>query len=259
MTNPFPGMNPWLELDWPEVHTRMIVYSGDQLQEQMPAGLRVRVEQDVVIDGEDQRGRLRLDTHVVHSWDGPTDSSTLLEASSASVGMLVIEDPPPQRHLEIFDAQGVLVTAIEFLSPTNKTTGDGWDAYKSKQRTYLEARVNLVEIDLIRRGIFSLAMQESSFPVQPPPPYKACVFRGQKPRQREAFPIPLRDRLPRLPIPLRPSDREATLDLQPIIDRCCIYGAYGAADYQRALVPPMLAEDQSWLASRLQAVGVNPA
>ncbi|MEO8350557.1 MAG: DUF4058 family protein [Chthoniobacteraceae bacterium] len=257
MKNPFPGMNPWLELDWPEAHSSLVVYSRDQLQDQMPPGLRVRVEQAVAIDSEAGRGRARPDVHVSKAWKEDAAGTAVVNETEERAGLLVIEDPPPERHLEIVDAHGVLITAIEFLSPRNKTPGDGLADYRAKQRTYLAERVNLVEIDLVRRGSFALALTQSNFPAQPLPPYKACIFRGSRSREREVFPIGLREPLPRLPIPLRAEDREAALDLQPLVDRGCVNGAYGARDYERPLEPPLSAEDAAWVEECLRAAGLR--
>ena len=253
MKNPFPGMNPWLELDWQEVHSRLVIYSGDQLQSRMPDGLRVRVEKGVSVDSGEGRGRMRPDVHVSEAWDGGTGGVALAEPET-DVGLLVIEEPPPQRHLEIVDAGGRLVTAIEFLNPWNKTPGDGLADYRAKQRTYLAARVNLVEIDLIRRGEFALAVSRSNVP-RPFPPYMACVFRGTRPKERQIFPINLRDPLPRLPVPLRPTDREVALDLQPLLDLCVVNGAYGPADYARPADPSLVGEDAAWAADILRVAG----
>lgn len=255
MKNPFPGMNPWLERNWQEAHSSLAIYSRDQLQRQMPAGLRVRVEKGVAVDSEERRGRMRPDVHISQSWDGGSGGVALAEPEVAT-GLLVIEEPPPQRHLEIVDADGRLVTAIEFLSPWNKTPGDGLADYRAKQRTYLSARVNLVEIDLVRRGEFALAVSRSNVP-RPFPPYMACVFRGAQPKERQIFPIGLRDPLPRLPVPLRPTDREVALDLQPLLDLCVINGAYGPADYARPADPPLSDEDAAWAATILRAAGMG--
>lgn len=35
MKSPFPGMDPYLEAHWRDVHTRLIVYASDQLRSQM--------------------------------------------------------------------------------------------------------------------------------------------------------------------------------------------------------------------------------
>lgn len=260
MQNPFPGMNPWLELNSTGVHARMVVYAGDQLQDYMPPGLRVQVEEDITIDtGDDSapRRRLRPDVHLVESWDGGSAGTAVLDAIDATRGVLVMEDPPTQRHLEIVDAFGVLVTAIEFLSLSNKTAGGGLGEYRSKQRTYLQAGVNLVEIDLLRDGSFALAMREENFPGLPAAAYKAAVFRSADPRERLAFPIGLREPLPRLPIPLRATDKPAILDLQPLVDRCCTKGGYTQSDYRRSLRPPLSPEDAAWAGECLRAAGMQ--
>ena len=44
MKSPFPGMDPYLENYWHEVHQRLIIYTGDFLQANLPAPLRARIE-----------------------------------------------------------------------------------------------------------------------------------------------------------------------------------------------------------------------
>ena len=41
--NPFPGMNPWLEPHWSDVHTRLIAYIIDALSPELPMDLSARV------------------------------------------------------------------------------------------------------------------------------------------------------------------------------------------------------------------------
>jgi hypothetical protein len=40
-SSPFPGMDPWLEQHWGDVHHSIITYARDQLQERLPPGLRI--------------------------------------------------------------------------------------------------------------------------------------------------------------------------------------------------------------------------
>lgn len=84
MKNPFPGMNPWLERNWQEVHSRLVIYSGDQFQSQMPGGLRVRVEKGVAVDSEERRGRIRPDVHISESRDGGSGGIALAEILRAA-------------------------------------------------------------------------------------------------------------------------------------------------------------------------------
>src|SRR5436309_2366372 len=50
MPSPFPGMDPYLEDHWRDVHTSLVIYIRDALQEVMPASLRSRVEERVVFE-----------------------------------------------------------------------------------------------------------------------------------------------------------------------------------------------------------------
>ena len=43
MASPFPGMDPYLEQFWRDVHARLIIYAADQLQGRLPGDLRARL------------------------------------------------------------------------------------------------------------------------------------------------------------------------------------------------------------------------
>ncbi len=57
MKSQFPGMDPYLEKYWHEVHKRLVIYAGDQLQERLPADLRASIEQRVVLEQGPDLGR----------------------------------------------------------------------------------------------------------------------------------------------------------------------------------------------------------
>src|SRR5262245_35068788 len=68
MKSPFPGMDPYLEQFWSEVHAAMIVYLRDQLQPQLPPGLVARIEVYASVeevDDEAPRSVAVPDVHVV--------------------------------------------------------------------------------------------------------------------------------------------------------------------------------------------------
>jgi hypothetical protein len=44
VTNPLPGMNPWLEAYWGDIHTSLTTYARDAIQVQLPPDLQARVE-----------------------------------------------------------------------------------------------------------------------------------------------------------------------------------------------------------------------
>jgi hypothetical protein len=53
MHSPFPGMNPYLEQYWGDIHHRLITYSSDALQKQLPGDLRARVGERVFVEPEE--------------------------------------------------------------------------------------------------------------------------------------------------------------------------------------------------------------
>src|SRR5438552_1519340 len=100
MKNPFPGMNPWLESFWRDVHAKLLVYACDQLNAELPAGMKARVDELLAIDAGEEKPRGSLpDVAVTEAWDF---SEQIL------------------RHLEIVDSHSHIITAIELLSPSNK-------------------------------------------------------------------------------------------------------------------------------------------
>ena len=81
MSGPFPGMDPYLERHWRDVHTRLIAYGADALQEQLPVNLVARVEERVYIEVEEEARRtVYPDVQIVDD-----RHSTVCRGSSASV------------------------------------------------------------------------------------------------------------------------------------------------------------------------------
>jgi hypothetical protein len=76
-----------------------------------------------------------------------------------------------------------------------------------------------------------------------------------KRQRRELYPMPLHQRLPILPIPLRPSESPVTLDLQVLIDQAYAAGRYDDLNYAAALEPPLPPEDALWAGALLSAAG----
>src|SRR2546425_12351663 len=72
MKNPFPGMNPWLESFWRDVHASLLVYARDQLNAELPAGMKARVDERLAIDaGEEKPHGYLPGVAVAEAWDRP--------------------------------------------------------------------------------------------------------------------------------------------------------------------------------------------
>jgi hypothetical protein len=163
--------------------------------------------------------------------------------------------PRAERHVSIVDSGGKVITAIEFVSPWNKVGIKGQEKYARKQTNYLAAGINLVEIDLVRQGSYVLVAPDEMIPEQLRTPYLACVYRNEKPDQVEVFRVPLRKRLPNIPVPLRPGEPDAVLQLQPLIDDCYRDGRHHRTNYCVEPKPPLSKEDADWADALLREQG----
>lgn len=160
-----------------------------------------------------------------------------------------------ERFIKIIDAGsgGRVVTMIEVLSPSNKLRSRGREEYLCKQQDALVAKVNLVEIDLLRVGEPTTLIRPALLWPEPPATYHASTYRPHRGDRVEYYALPLRERLPRLPIPLRPTDPDAILDLQAVVDQAYDRGRYDDIDYARPLVPPLDLEDAAWANEAIRA------
>ncbi|MCY2994099.1 MAG: DUF4058 family protein [Planctomycetota bacterium] len=257
--NPFPGMNPYLEQYWRDVHTRLMIYLCDQVQGQLPAGLWASVEEQVTVDAEDdERARsFHPDVHIGEDW---LVAEGLRSSGTAVAEPLVLIEPSekPQRYVQIVDAGGRVVTAVEVLSRTNKLADDGRRAYRRKQRAYLEGGVNLVEIDLVRDGAHIVLAPLEQIQPSLRTPYWVSIWRVAQPEARFAYPLPRSQPLPRIPLPLRRQDSDAVVDLQELIELCYDRGRYHARiDYRLDPEPPLPAADARWADELLRGLGLR--
>lgn len=270
MKSPFPGMDPYLEARWGDVHTRLIVYACDQLRGQMPGGLLVRAQEHVTVQiaGEGNghtspKHGLYPDVRIIEH----PSSTGAQSATAAAAGAVVVAEPllvplaleaETQRSIQIIDTHSGnrVITALEFLSPTNKSDVYGRAAYEQKQTELRKAKVNLVEIDLLRAGPYVLAAPAHVVPLTYLSPYRICVVRASRPHQAEVYRVSLRDRLPVIRIPLRESDPDAHLDLQELIDKAYENGGYDTEiDYRIDPFPPLQGDDAAWADALLREKG----
>jgi hypothetical protein len=259
MKSPFPVMDPYLERYWGDVHAKLLVYACDQIQEQLPTELQARVEETVRVAADGDKQWLVPDVLVVEepaAVDYAVPAATTAAVPPAAAKPWRISIPPlprRQRHVVIVDPTDGdrVVTAVEVLSPRNKTIRSERRRYRKKQRIFLLNDVNLVEIDLLRTGRFILAVPDRAIPDPSGVTYWVCVRRAIEQECAELYPIGLREPLRNIRIPLRPNDADILLQLQPLIDRCYRSGRYDRIDYRQPLRPPLTEDDRCWLDSLL--------
>jgi hypothetical protein len=255
--NPFPGMNPFLERHWSDVHTKLIAFIAEALAEQLPPDLSARSEERVTLHDSSALGdSLRADVAIVESWKEGVAPRWQPEPNPAGGVMaadpqIVLVDEETERWLEIRSAHGELITVIEVLSPSNK--GSEQPHYFKRRDSYIAAHVNLVEIDLLRGGRHSVAAPLEGIRRPAAAFYLTCVTRASIRTRREVYVGSLREPLPNVSIPLRQGDADVILQLQPVIDRCYRAGSYWNADYTNVPNPPLGAEDAAWVDSRVKS------
>ena len=245
MPSPFPGMNPFLEQNdtWEDFHQSYIVGIRDALSGQLGQNYLVKIEVLLYVHelpADERRLFARADVGV--TGEAGIGLSAGASGMTAPVQLkLPAVDVERYASLEIRDRRKRrLVTALELLSPTNKTPGPDRDDYLRKRQQLLDFRANLVEIDLRRGG------QRPRPPELPACDYYVVVAREQEWGRLGMWPISLRERLPVIPIPLLPPDPDVLLDLQTVLDRTYDAADYGKYIYGETPDPPLTPEDEAW-------------
>ncbi len=257
MPSPFPGMDPYLEDPdlWPDVHLELIAQIRAHLNRQITPNYVARVEQRVFISDENDSSRDLIvpDVRVLRSNDpraapaavavpAATDDAESFEVTTE------VDEEIIEPFVRVYDRRDrSVVTVIEVLSPANKTAGSaGRQAYREKRAELMASPAHLVEIDLLRSGTRAFVLQRL-----PPFDYLVHVSRaaadGGKRRAR-VWPIPIARRLPVVPVPLRPGDADARLDLQQILVAAYEHARYDMdVDYAANPIPPVTADRAEWV------------
>ncbi len=254
---PFPGMHPFFQQwNWVGAHTALIHAIWQTLSAEMPEDLSVQMEEAVTVSLPEEavQRRMRADVAVIEtdSWKRglpPVWSPETSAAGGVAVDEpLIIElEPETQRRVEIRDERGQVITVIEVLSPTNKTA-EGVTAYRQRQQNWIQAGVNLVEIDLIRGGQHAAAIARESLP-RPAEgtTHLICVSRASRPSRREVYLCPLRQKLPVIRVPLRAGDPDVPLPLQPLIESYYVTGHLWKQNHAQPLQPPLPVAEEKWV------------
>lgn len=258
MKSPFPGMDPYLEQHWGDVHTRLIMYAADRLQEGLPRDLRARVEERVFVESQNGSGRsIYPDIRVIEVPVPGRTAAGGAEATAVAEPIIVHlpDERATQRYIEIVDvgSGNRVVTVIEVLSPSNKLAGEGQNLYLQKQQELKLGRVSLVEIDLLRGGKRVQVVSPGQIPPSHRTTYQICVRLGWQPHTPRVYAAPLRERLPVIAIPLREADEPVPLDIQALVDQAYHNGRYDDIDYRTEPDPPLNAADAQWADELLRA------
>ena len=260
MPSPFPGMEPYIERPdiWPDFHDRVITYLGAALKPLLRPRY-VALVQDRLFVVESDRP-IRPDISIVPAQPRRLFPATALATLEPDISAIfdLWQEEIRQPLIEIIEpaAGNRVVTAIEVLSPNNKKVfGTGRDSYIQKREEYWRSGTNLVEIDVLRIGDATVRISQEKLHGLKPWHYLVAVTRHHPPRQ-EVYAFPLQRRLPNVTIPLATGDRDITLQVQPVFNRCWDDGPYPEILNYDDLPPgEMSPADQKWCVQILQQAG----
>jgi hypothetical protein len=258
-------MDPYLEhaAFFPHLHGMLISELSNDLQELLPPAYYVTYNTRVWVEYSERI--IEPDVGVARMDGTRGGNGTAVAVAIQPVIIQVPNDETTETFLEIRTVQDDqrLITMIEVLSPNNKTPGnEGRDLYKKKQREVLASRVNLVEIDLLRRGTHTTAVpRDKAIEVTGPFDYHVCIRRFDQLGRFYVYPIRLQQKLPEITIPLLPGDPTVTVGLQAMFDRCYDHGPYRRRSPYRAHAPepPLTPEQAAWANDLVRSAGLLPA
>lgn len=258
MPSPFPGMDPYLENTelWPEVHHRLITALADSITPLIPEQYRVAIEKRTYLSDPENSVVVGIPDVAVSSPSRSTgqDRSPLTVeprptgvATATRTEPINVTMPMPARvresYLEIREvATGYVITAIEVLSPTNKRSGEGRQAYERKRQQILASVTHLVEIDLLRGGLPMTVLGEI-----PKSDYRILVSREDRRPQAQLYAFSVRESIPSFLLPLRSGDTEPLVELQVLLNEVYERARYHlAVNYATPPVPPLKIKDRDW-------------
>ncbi len=227
MPSPFPGMDPYLEAAtlWPAFHHQFVAGLYQLLLPGLVDRYRARVAQRVYV-------------------------------TEVALFTSVVRDQHVEELIEIRQrGDGRLVTLIDAVSPANKATPEGRQAYLNRRLEAKSGGANLVEIDLVLQGEPLLDYSRDGLPDWN---YAVTVTRAAQPERYEIYTATLQKRLPRFRLPLAGDDRDTVLDLQSAFARCYDQGGFGARiDYHQDPAVTLTDEDRQWLDELLRQAKVR--
>jgi hypothetical protein len=254
MPSPFPGMDPYIEgWIWGDFHSRINGAICEELNPRLPkryialTDLFIRRVETSTLD-ETILGKLDVFLSDRH---GRSQSGTAVVAAPAPHISVLPGVVVKQHFVKIIDNRGRrIVTVIELLSPANKSGGKDSEVYRFKRNEYIGGSINLVEIDLLRRG----QRPPVGEPSPPQSDYVIAVHDGQDRGRFGIWPFSVREPIPIVPVPLDPDEAFVTLDLRKCLDRVYDGGRYGdQLDYRRPPDHALAEPDATWARELLTA------
>jgi hypothetical protein len=247
-------VDPYLENPayWRGFHNGLITFAVAALNVILPEGFAANYEERVYVVPPERS--LYPDVLVLrHPPELPSSgtAATAVVEPGAPHGILTAY---PEEVREGFvevraaDDWDQVITIIEVLSPANKAAGSaGREEYLLKQAAILRSDTHLMEIDLLRRGMHTVAAPLEGLRQQGQWDALICLHRATSRYQYEYWFNRVREPLPPVRVPLAQGMPDVLLDLQAIYDQAYDAGPYRRrVSYRDSPPVPLNEEDAQW-------------
>jgi len=258
-------MDPYLESPafWRSLHQLFVASLTRELNQALPEGFAATVDERLYVTWSDRS--IFPDLVVSRQANASTPEPLILGATA-------LADPPlrltvqPERmrepFIEIRTTHGdrEVVALIELLSPANKAAdSEGRAEYLRKQHEALGSDAHLLEIDLLRTGRHTVSIHEAVLQRRAGHrDYVICLHRAHGFGQFDVWPFTVRERFPRVEVPLTEEILPVVLDLQTAFDRCYDDGPFRRlVDYDEEPEVPLSGIDAVWADSLLREKGLR--
>jgi hypothetical protein len=270
MPSPFPGMDPFIEVNprWQGFHAWFVRELARQaLPKAQNLGCWIDVERTVY--QREPSGEFVLVGEPDHTVGLEVSSPGWKNSSTGHGGVVVVAAPKAIREV-VLDPDSLerikqdylvvrelgqfarILAAVEILSPANKK-GNYLPRYREKRMRLLSSQAHFMEIDLLRDGDNP---SRQLFPELPSTPY--FIFVARKTglgRNEEGYPLRLQDPLPVIGLPLGPPRPDLALDLQSAFQAAYDLSIRpGSVHYfdETPPEPPLENSDAAWVKNLVQ-------
>ncbi|MFB2938712.1 DUF4058 family protein [Aerosakkonemataceae cyanobacterium BLCC-F154] len=261
MVSPFPGMNPYLEDPelWSEVHHRLITAIAIAIAPALRPKYRVAIEKRTYLSDVEDSVLVGIPDVAVYSKrtsiNEPRSTLTIPSQTEAITVTIPQIEEIRESYLAIKEvATGRVVTVLEILSPKNKRSKEGREAYQRKRDRVLASLTNLVEIDLLRSGKPMRIIEKIESD------YRILISRSDRRPNASLYAFNLPDQIPSFPLPLQSRETEPLIDLQSLLNEIYDQASFDMAiDYNQEPIVKLSPEDAVWVDELLRNQGLRGA
>ena len=264
MPSPFPGIDPYLETPqfWRGNHNGLIYELFGTLNQVLPPGFAALYEERVIVlpAGRSFIPDMLLKTREPYPPFSSVAATAVLDSPTAHGIIRIEEEEIYEGYIEIVttDSREQILTVIEVLSPTNKKAGQSQEEYQDKQRTTIQSRINLLEIDLLRGGMHTVAAPQSLLEERGAWDGIVCLSRAEHPKEFEYWFCRMSEPLPAIRVPLMAGIEEISLSLQAAYSSVYDKGPYHRlAEYHLPPPIPFTKEESLWADTLLREKGLR--